>query len=417
VSATDATSDASTLPPLAVLESALNLTTEFLALQASTPHGSTPDWDDFEWRIAEAVAALQGMSSLLADTLPWRGPQRWQAFLSEQRRHCILREQRIVELLSRIDAASREKDIACVALKGAALVKSGIYRMGERPMGDIDLLVREDDFDIMAATLLELGYRRGFVMSRHVTFEPPGTGNFTGFGEHIDNPLRIEVHTRIAERLPASQVDITLHTLPVSPVPGVNAYPSIAALMRHLLLHAAGNMRARALRQIQLHDIALLASHMNGAAWSALIDAPEARESWWMLPPLLLVARYYPIQIPDAVRSRLEAACPRWLRRTSMRQRLSDVSWSKIRIEAFPGIEWSRSPREAASFARTRLLPSRTDLAVLAQYAAMPSCASSIPWYGQSHARRMLRWIFGKPPRVQTAFSVRAALERQESHV
>jgi hypothetical protein len=36
----------------------------------------------------------------------------------------------------------------------------------------------------------------------------------------------------------------------------------MAELMRHLLLHAAGNMRAHALRQIQLHDIALLAGKL-----------------------------------------------------------------------------------------------------------------------------------------------------------
>ena len=47
--------------------------------------------------------------------------------------------------------------------------------------------------------------------------------------------------------------------------------------MRHLLLHAAGNMRAHALRLVQLHDIALLAPRLDAAAWERLLDTPESR--------------------------------------------------------------------------------------------------------------------------------------------
>jgi len=45
--------------------------------------------------------------------------------------------------------------------------------------------------------------------------------------------------------------------------------------MRHLLLHAAGNIRARALRQMQLHDIALLAPRMKASDWSELLATNE----------------------------------------------------------------------------------------------------------------------------------------------
>src|ERR1039457_5960570 len=34
----------------------------------------------------------------------------------------------------------------------------------------------------------------------------------------------------------------------------------------------------------------------------------------------------------------------------SRRQRLVAVSWSNVRIEAFPGIEWARTPQEALRF-------------------------------------------------------------------
>ena len=213
------------------------------------------------------------------------------------------------------------------------------------PMGNVDLLVRDQDLGTVARMLESLGYREGFTTWRHVTFEPSTVGRCIGFGEHVDNPLRIEVHTRIAERLPVDVEDITSHVSTPSAPPGMSLYPSLAALLRHLLLHAAGNMRARALRHIQLHDIGLIAARMTRDDWDALLG-PQAgvNARWWMLPPLLLAARYYPSCVPAFALAALEAECPRLLKRVSARHRLSDVSWSNVRIEAFPGIEWSRSP-------------------------------------------------------------------------
>jgi hypothetical protein len=231
------------------------------------------------------------------------------------------------------------------------------------------------------------------------------------FGEHVANPVDIELHSRIAERLPAFETDITSLELPKPLRAGLNSYPSVAALMRHLLLHAAGNMRARALRLIQLHDIALLADRMSSADWQELLGTRTGnRGPWWAFPPLTLTARYYPAAIPASVVDTAARACPLWLRRVSRQHQLADVSWSKIRMQAFPGIEWSTSPREALQFAIGRIWPGRTALAELSHATSAQPSLSVVPWYGLSHASRILRWIFSRPPRVQTIGSVRAAL-------
>jgi hypothetical protein len=94
----------------------------------------------------------------------------------------------------------------------------------------------------------------------------------------------------------------------------------------------------------------------------------------------------------------------------SRRHELSDVSWSKVRIQAFPGIEWSRSLREAGMFVKSRLWPSRAALEELREAGVAQPSVLSIPWYGLTHGTRILRWIFSRPPRVQTMVSVRAAL-------
>jgi hypothetical protein len=57
------------------------------------------------------------------------------------------------------------------------------------------------------------------------------------------------------------------------------------------------------------------------------------------------------------------------------------------------------------------MVPSRVALRELERGAAQIPAAGEVPWYGLSHVSRIVRWIFGRPPRVQTLLSVRAALE------
>jgi hypothetical protein len=399
------------LPPFRKLEAALLKTTEFLAQELACPGRRPPQWSEFEWRVAQAVAALQGISALLSEVLQWTGPEHWQAFLIEQKTHTLLRQQRIAELLSRIDSRARDEGIGMVALKGAALLEIGVYSPGKRPMADIDLLIDSADLDASARLLKAIGYVESFETWRDKTFVPREAQGPVRFGERIENPIKIELHSRIAERLPFFETDITSLEFPRRLRAGLNAYPSVAALMRHLLLHAAGSMRARALRLIQLHDIALLADRMSSADWKELVDEGGGdRGVWWAFPPLVLTARYYPAAIAPSVIAAIQPDCPWLLRQVSRRHTLADVSWSKVRIQAFPGIEWSKSPREALRFAMSRIRPSRQALAELNDCVNAEPSLTGVSWYELSHGARILRWIFSHPPRVQTIFSVRSAL-------
>jgi hypothetical protein len=185
------------------------------------------------------------------------------------------------------------------------------------------------------------------------------------FGEHPDNVLKIEVHARIAEMLPVAEVEISAGWLDSEAPSGIKPYPAMAELMRHLLLHAAGNMRAHALRQIQLHDIALLAGQLaDGIGCAAgnariarrcLVDAAAARARRTLLSGRRRAIAAFGIQRP----------VPAPLRHVATRMTLTGVSWSNLRIAAFPGICWSRSPREVMRFIRSRVFPSRVAVAEL----------------------------------------------------
>jgi Uncharacterised nucleotidyltransferase len=394
------------------LNAALHKTTEALAFELVSPTNEPPHWSEFEWRVARAVASMQGISSLLSGRLRWQGPASWLQFLERQRDHVLRRQHRITQLLGLIDVTARREGVAAMPLKGAALHAAGVYRAGERPMADIDLLVHESQQQSMLRLLESLEYSITTTDRRHQALMPRIQNPHATLGEHADNPIRIELHTHVAEPLPISPVDITSYLLSREMRAGLNAYPSEAALMMHLLLHAAGSMRSRALRLIQLNDIGRLAARFGSADWQQLLAGPADGDPWWVAPPLILTARYYGGVIPQSLLARFESKCPWLLVRRSRRHGLMALSWSNVRIAAFPGIEWARTLREAVSFARSRIWPSQEALHELKVYSQQNPRSAAIPWYDISHGARIVRWVFSRPPRVQSMLSIRAALDQ-----
>ena len=122
-----------------------------------------------------------------------------------------------MDLLRNLDTLARREGVAMTALKGAALHALGVYRAGQRPMADVDLLVRDSDLAAADARPRAGGLRD----LRHA----PGNTRFScrasaqaiaGFGEHAANPIKIDLHARIFERLPVAEVDITQQVLGIA---------------------------------------------------------------------------------------------------------------------------------------------------------------------------------------------------------
>ena len=127
------------LPSLPRLQRSLRLVTELLAQRLANANAAdTSHWDETDWRIAPAVAAMHGIAPLLSRQ-SWRGAlPAWQQFLDEQRQHTAARHQRLVCLLERLNEAARGLKLTALALTGVALHNLGIYEPGTRPMADID---------------------------------------------------------------------------------------------------------------------------------------------------------------------------------------------------------------------------------------------------------------------------------------
>jgi hypothetical protein len=399
------------LPPLKIVKAGLRRTTEALAeeLALARPGGAIPEWSDLEWRLASAAAAAHGVAPLLSKFSTWQNPQ-WRQFLSSQRDHVEHRHRRIEALLKIIDIEAREAGLAIVPLKGSALHALGIYAPGDRPMADIDLLVRESDTTRAIALLQDIGYVESFVQWKHRVFKPATGEPVFGLGEHRDTPVNIELHTRIQERLPITAVDITARIYPRDPRPGLNPYPSNGALMSHLLLHAAGNICGRSLRLLHLNDISLLATRMLASDWDVLWDEQAADAPWWALPPLRLVARYYRNAIPAAVLARIERNCPTVLRTISRYQTLTRVSCSALWLSALAGIEWSRSIGDVAQYLMNRVRPPEEAIKERADMLRTQFWLQGQSWVRLKHGRRVLTWLTRPVPRMDTLYVVRAAM-------
>ena len=393
-------------PPLKTIKAGLHSTTEAIAAELANPGGATPAWSDLEWRLALAAAVAHGVSPLLWKHSGWTQP-RWRQFLENQYEHVAIRHARITALLEHIDVQARAAGLAVTPLKGAALHALGTYAPGDRPMADIDLLIREADVDAATGLMREMGYVPSFDHWRHRVFRPANETPRAVLGEHRDTPVNIELHTRIRERLPVSVIDITEQIRPRKPDPGLNAYPSRSALLAHLLLHAAGNICGRSLRLMHLHDIALLARNMQPEDWVFLWQTGAC---WWALPPLQMVARYYRDTIPNVVLATLTRDCPLPLRAVSRHQTLTKASCSEFWLHAFPGVEWSRSAPEAARFVASRVRPSAEKKRERADMTRTQLWLHDENWVTATQRKRILTWLTRKVPRMDILYVLRMAL-------
>ena len=395
------------MPPVPIIEAALRATTARLLAELAQPCALAPDWSDFEWAVARAVSAMQGISGMLYSKLRWSGPPQWQAFLVDQHEHIAARATRIQALRAVIDARARHAGIAYIGLKGCALLDLGLYAPDERPMSDIDLLVRPADLEGLQEVVVSLGYQNLYTTDRHAVFGPELPSKPHNFGEHRDHPVRIELHPRVYETLPVSVVDITRRLWPAAPHAGENPYASKAALLAHLLVHAAGSMRLHVMRAMHLCDIARVARSLDEREWETLTRC-ATRDGWWMYPPLVSAECLLPGSVPATALQGLRRHCPPWLRRRMERNSIYRLSWSNPKIPAIPGLEWCRSPREVMRLVRNRLW---SDGTVTKPAAAEPHLLH-YAWYDMSRAERLVRWVFTRPARTHTMYVVNAALEQ-----
>jgi hypothetical protein len=215
--------------------------------------------------IAAFAISTQGLSALMAQC---RGiealPVPVAEFLFAEIPRAGARARRLRTILEETVHALRAVGVEVVALKGAALAFFHYPDPALRPMGDLDLLLR-DPFDLARATeaLAGAGWRALFDTPRHRVFAREDERVSRPATEDPDNPIRLEIHTSFRLPVLGRVYDASAELrsgAATRDLDGVEV--SIAAgpsLVRHLLFHAAEDFAGHGIRGIQANDFRLLA--------------------------------------------------------------------------------------------------------------------------------------------------------------
>ena len=215
--------------------------------------------------LAAFAISTQGLSALIARIGGLAAPPPPLVdFLLEENLQAVARANRLQETLGATVHALRAAGVEVVALKGAVLAFFHYPDAALRPMGDLDLLLR-DPADLARATaaLVRAGWRALFDTSRHRVFARPHERVVRPAAEDPENPIRVEVHTsfrlpvlgRVYDASEALRAGAVARDLGGTPV-NVAAGP---ALPMHLLFHAAEDFAGNGIRGIQAYDFRLLA--------------------------------------------------------------------------------------------------------------------------------------------------------------
>jgi hypothetical protein len=274
-------------------------------------------------------------------------------------------------------------------LKGSILAATVYEQPGLRPMADLDLLVRPEDFERGATLLGRLGYEREVAHWKHTEFSRPENRQVVSTtSEHPDNPRKLELHPYCRESFGGPTVDLT-HLMWQEATPGEllgekAILPHPAALGLHLLVHATYHLWQGKGRLLHLVDLVELLRQSqvgppstNGNDPLALLAQVDARYTY---PSLALLQRYFPGVLAEALlaeqQQRVTSAFRQWV------ASLNPVNTSYLNPEP-AGLYLSKAlkfsggrPTEVAQALRFALLPSLEEISL-----DHPRLARSrVPW-------------------------------------
>ena len=405
--------DSDRMPPLAAVQAALHRITESLAIGLARADAGPPRVERARMaarargrRHARRLAAARG-------ALRWQGPPHWATFLAEQRRHTLLRQQRIEALLATIDERSRSAGIAIVALKGAALQRAACMPRGSGRWRTSTCSYIPPMSRARWPCFSPLSYRDAGTTWKHQGFDPPGDEQPC----HPRRARRQSHQDRSAsqdQRAPAAHSDgpdgprlpaaCAARPQRISPRRRVAGARVGACGGKHDAprLEADSTLRHRAPRA---------SDERRGLGRPLRLHGAE-RRLWWAAPAAhprraLLLRR-----VPRRRARPLERGCPWVLRQVTRRRRLADFSYSHLYIDPLPGVLWARSATQALRYVSSRILPSREQRQQMQVVAKTAPWSAEPVWHRQSQGRRILQWLSSRPTRTETLQPVRAALAR-----
>jgi len=283
----------------------------------------TRNWTYEIWQEARFKAQIHGIAPLLYCSYSDNGvlnflDKSFTDYLSGQYLLNRTRIQRIQKVLHSILMESNVCGVIVMPLKGSLLINEYYKNPAIRPMADIDILISEDDETRMGEIMESIGYHLELDIPRHRVYIS-NTIISSMIGEHPDNPLAIEVHTKICCSIGFDSYDITRH-IRENAEPGFLGFkhaikPSRSMLLMHLFIHAAHHQYGGSLRAIQLYDLSKIAELIDINEWTMILSIIESLECEKLIYVVIAIAGdFMPIPVPDFVLNSLREKTPKKLR-------------------------------------------------------------------------------------------------------
>jgi hypothetical protein len=225
-----------------------------------------------------------------------------------QRRYyaTMLRNTTLADELLRVLAAFRQAGVAALPVKGLVLAETLYGSLALRPLGDLDILVRQADLPRARATLSELSFAQadepGYENAYHPYHDPPYYRRAIGgsiclelhWGLWASHFFKLEPDALWQRAVPAQLHGATLSIL--SP--------------EDTLLHLAIHRSRSALRLRFVCDVAeLLRRHRATLDWEYLLaQAQAAGARTTMFYTLALAAELLEAPVPDGLLARLQVS-------------------------------------------------------------------------------------------------------------
>jgi hypothetical protein len=232
-------------------------------------------------------------------------PEEVRTALKEEYRNQAMRNLRIYGLIERLLSSFEEAHIAVVLLKGAFLARWVYQDIALRPMGDIDILCREEQESLVRTQLAELGLHHETVYPSlfHERFFAVNKGG------HINpfygsRPLMVEVHFSIFPNVPQAFMHMPRVWDRIGLQPAEGMYPSCLApddLVLYLCLHLMQHLRFGQCMLYWFCDICeAIAHYRDQLEWERLFLTAESLAVVDQVQPILrLLSRHWQSRVPE----------------------------------------------------------------------------------------------------------------------
>ncbi len=271
---------------------------------------------NLDWLLLARLAERENLLGVLWPALASSRASIPDTVAQAMRRQARVSEFRMAALrgaLERVVALLDDHDIPVMLMKGSALAVTHYASFAQRPMGDLDLLVRESQV------------QRAWDLLRAAGWEPERTGADEFYREHqhlcpLVAPgganVVVELHRCLLYphgpfQLPEAEVWNSASPVDLG---GRTAWvPAPEHLMLHLCVHFAWSHEMRFGLGRTVRDVAVLAPVVDWDRLTALARATRAESScYWTLRLAKVLGD---VEVPPGVLASLAPRSPQWLRR------------------------------------------------------------------------------------------------------